>query len=289
MDTFLAIVVSGMGTSGIYALMAIGVTLIFGVGRVINFAHGAFYTLGAYFAYTYYDIVGAPLVPAIVLAIVTVAIFAILFDRYFIDPLRGNLIIVWMMTFALAFVVREALILIFGAQPRSIPPLIDASVDLLGQTISTQRILIVVFSLGAIVMLWMFLSMTRIGKGLQAVAQHRNSAQLVGIPIKQANAIVMGISAGLAAFAGIMITPIAVATPDMGLDALMMAFTVVIFGGIGSIKGTIIAALIIGYANTIISFLINPQLVTIGALIVVFSVVLLRPTGLFGFDLEERG
>lgn len=289
MDTVFAILIYGMGTAGIYALMAIGVTLIFGVGRVINFAHGAFYTLGAYFAYTYYETAGLPMALAIPFAIASVAILAILFDRYFIDPLRDNLIIVWMMTFALAFAVREAIILVFQAKPYAIPPLIADSVTILGQTIAVQRLLIVILSVVCIGGLWLFLSRTRVGKGLQAVAQHKASAQLVGIPIRRANAIVMGISAALAALAGIIITPISVATPDMGLDALLMAFTVVIFGGIGSVKGTIIASLVIGYASTIISFLISPQLVTIGALVVVFSVVLFRPNGLFGLALEERG
>ncbi len=288
MDRAIDIFIFGLGTSGIYALMAVGVSLIFGVGRVINFAHGAFYTLGAYFAYLFAVRLGLPLLAAVPLAMLTVAGIAIVFDRVFINAVRDRLVIVWMMTFAAAFVAREAIILIVGAQPLSLPPLISGSMSILGKDVGIQRVLVAVTSGVSLILLFAFLYKTRIGKGLRAVALNVNAAHLVGIPVRYANPLVMGISASLAALAGIMIAPIGVITPDMGLDALMMAFTIVVLGGIGSLGGTLIAALMVGYASTAVAFLISPTLVSFTALAVVGVVLVVKPTGLFGLALEDR-
>jgi branched-chain amino acid transport system permease protein len=287
MQTLLTILLFGLATSGIYALMAVGVALIYGVGRIINFAHGAFYTLGAYLTYVYAVRVGLGWWVGAALAILSVAGIAIAFDRFLIEPIREREIIVWIMTFAFAFAVRELIVLVFGARPYSIPAFVPGSVDVLGQSIAAQRLLVVAASVVALGLLWGFLYRTRTGKALRAVAQNRTGAHLVGIPVPRAHAAVMAISAGLAALAGIVISPITVLTPDMGLEPLLMAFTIVIFGGIGSLKGSLLAALIVGYAGALVSFLWAPELVTFMALVVVFSVILVRPTGLFGLSVER--
>ena len=287
MDKLLTILVFGLATSGIYALMAVGVALIYGVGRVINFAHGAFYTLGAYLTYVYASRLGIGWWAGAALAILSVAAIAAVFDRLLVEPLREREIILWIMTFAFAFAVRELIVLIFGARPYSIPAFVPGSVSLLGQTIAAQRLLIVGTSGLAIGLLWAFLQRTKMGKALRAVALNRTGAHLVGIPVRAAHASVMAISAGLAALAGIVISPINVVTPDMGLEPLLMAFTIVILGGIGSLRGSLVAALIVGYAGALVSFLWDPELVTFMALVVVFSVLIVRPTGLFGMAVER--
>lgn len=287
MATLVAILVYGLAASGIYALMAVGVALIYGVGRVINFAHGAFYTLGAYGTYLYASYLGVGWWTAALLSVVTVALLAVVFDRLFIEPLRSQEILVWILTFAFAFAVREGIVLLLGARPYAIPAFAPGSVAILGQTLSAQRVLIVVVSLVAIGGLWILLYRTKPGKALRAVAQNRDGAHLVGIPVRRMQGAVMAVSAGLAALAGIIISPIAVVTPDMGLEPLLLAFTIVIFGGIGSLKGSLVAALVVGYASTIVSFLLTPQLVTFTALALVFAVLIVRPTGLFGLSVER--
>jgi branched-chain amino acid transport system permease protein len=287
METLLTIVVFGLATSGIYALMAVGVALIYGVGRVINFAHGAFYTLGAYFTYVYASRLGCGWWLGGALAIVSVALIAAAFDRLLVEPLREHEIILWIMTFAFAFAVRELIVIIFGARPYSIPAFAPGSLSVLGQTIAAQRLLIVGTSGAAIGLLWAFLYRTKIGKALRAVALNRTGAHLVGIPVKAAHAAVMAISAGLAALAGIIISPISVVTPDMGLEPLLMSFTIVILGGIGSLRGSLVAALIVGYVGALVSFLWDPELVTFIALAMVFGVLIVRPTGLFGLAVER--
>lgn len=287
MEVFLTIVVFGLATSGIYALMAVGVALIYGVGRVINFAHGAFYTLGAYFAYFYAGVLGVGWWGGAALSVASVAVLAAVFDRLLVEPLREKEILVWIMTFAFAFAVRELIVLLFGARPYSIPAFAPGSVSVLGQFIGAQRLLIVVVSALAIGALWVFLQRSRLGKALRAVALNRTGAHLVGIPVQTAHATVMAISAGLAALAGIIISPINVVTPDMGLEPLLMSFTIVILGGIGSLRGSLVAALIVGYAGALVSFLWDPELVTFMALIVVFGVLIVRPAGLFGLAVER--
>ena len=287
MQTFLTILVFGLATSGIYALMAVGVALIYGVGRVINFAHGAFYTLGAYLAYFYATTVGMNWWIASVASVLTVALLAAVFDRLLIEPLREQEILVWIMTFAFAFAIRELIVLLFGARPYSIPAFAPGSVSVLGQAIAAQRLLVVAASGLAIGSLWVFLSSARLGKALRAVALNRIGAYLVGIPVRTAHASVMAISAGLAALAGIIISPINVLTPDMGLEPLLMSFTIVILGGIGSLRGSLVAAFLVGYAGALVSFLWSPQLVTFMALVMVFGVLIFRPAGLFGLAVER--
>jgi len=287
MQTFLTILVFGLATSGIYALMAVGVALIYGVGRVINFAHGAFYTLGAYLAYFYATTVGMNWWIASAASVLTVALLAAVFDRLLIEPLREQEILVWIMTFAFAFAIRELIVLLFGARPYSIPAFAPGSVSVLGQAIAAQRLLVVAASGLAIGSLWVFLSSARLGKALRAVALNRTGAYLVGIPVRTAHASVMAISAGLAALAGIIISPINVLTPDMGLEPLLMSFTIVILGGIGSLRGSLVAAFLVGYAGALVSFLWSPQLVTFMALVMVFGVLIFRPSGLFGLAVER--
>ena len=287
MEKLLTILVFGLATSGIYALMAVGVALIYGVGRVINFAHGAFYTLGAYLTYVYASRLGLGWWLGASLAILSVSFIAAAFDRLLVEPLREREIIQWIMTFAFAFAVRELIVIVFGARPYSIPAFAPGSVSVLGQTIAAQRLLIVGTSGLAIGLLWAFLYRTKTGKALRAVALNRTGAHLVGIPVRSAHAAVMSISAGLAALAGIVISPIKVVTPDMGLEPLLMAFTIVILGGIGSLRGSLVAALIVGYAGALVSFLWDPELVTFMALVVVFGVLIVRPTGLFGMAVER--
>jgi branched-chain amino acid transport system permease protein len=281
------IAVFGLVTSGIYALMSVGVALIYGVGRVINFAHGAFYMLGAYGTHVYATYAGVSWPVAAVLSVLSVAALTAVIDRVLIEPLRDNEVIVWILTFALAFGLREGVVLALGAQPYSIPAMARGSVQVLGTTIAAQRLLIVAVTLVCLVALWAFLYGTRWGKSLRAVAQNRDAAHLMGIPVRTAHAAVMAISAALAAIAGIIIAPISVVTPDMGLEALLMAFTIVIFGGIGSLKGSLVASLIVGYVGTIVSFMVSAQLVTISALVLVFGVLLVRPLGLFGTAVER--
>jgi branched-chain amino acid transport system permease protein len=287
MQTFLTILVFGLATSGIYALMAVGVALIYGVGRVINFAHGAFYTLGAYLAYFYATAFGMNWWAASALAVLSVGFLAAVFDRLLIEPLREQEILVWIMTFAFAFAIRELIVLLFGARPYSIPAFAPGSVSVLGQAIAAQRLLVVAVSGLAIGSLWVFLRSARLGKALRAVALNRTGAYLVGIPVRMAHATVMAISAGLAAVAGIIISPINVLTPDMGLEPLLMSFTIVILGGIGSLRGSLVAALLVGYAGALVSFLWSPQLVTFMALVMVFGVLIFRPSGLFGLAVER--
>jgi len=286
LGTAAAVIVYGLGVSGIYALMAVGVALIYGVGRVINFAHGAFYTLGAYLTYLMATRLALPWPAAAAAAVLLVGLLGAAYDRYVLAPIREKEITVWILTFATAFLVREGLVLLLGARPYSIPNFAPGSTRLLGQSIANQRLLIVVASAVALGLLWALLYRTRTGKALRAVAQTRYGAYLVGIPVERAHATVMGISAGLAALAGVLISPIAVVTPDMGFEPLLLSFTVVIFGGIGSLRGSLVAALLMGYISTLVSFLVSPQYVTFSALATVFLVLLVRPTGLFGAAVE---
>lgn len=287
MELLLKILVFGAVNSGIFALMAVGVTLIYGIGRVINFAHGAFYMLGCYFTYLLMFRLGWSLLAAMMVAIVLVALVAVAVDRVLINPIREREIIVWILTLALGFFLRELVVVSLGTRPVSIPPMVEGSATPLGlATISNQRIFVIIASAVAIALLWAMLFFTKVGKAMRAVSMNRDSASLMGINVNLMYALAMAVSGALAALAGIIIAPLSTLSPDMGFRPLLLAFTVVIFGGLGSVKGSLMAALIMGYVGTLTAFLIHPELILPLSLSVIFLTLIFRPSGLFGVSEE---
>lgn len=282
------IIINGAAASSIYAMMAVGVTLIFGVSRVVNFAHGAFYALGAYYFYWFTVTLGFSIWIGMVASIVAIVATSVIVNKFFIAPTRNNIILVWMMTFALAFVIREIVILVAGVQPLALKSIWPGTANIFGTIIERQRIGIICVAIVCLISLWIFLKHSRYGRALRAVAQNEKSAALMGISVEHAYTIVLALSVTLAALAAILIAPISIIEPDMGLNVLLMAFTVVILGGIGSVGGTFVASLIIGFGDTLISYFISPRFVTVFALGIVFLVLLIRPVGLAGLPIEER-
>ncbi|HEX6957327.1 MAG TPA: branched-chain amino acid ABC transporter permease [Ferrovibrio sp.] len=277
----LEIIVYGAVTSAIYAMLAIGFTLIFGVARILNLAHGAFYALGAYATF-FLTSVGLPLIPAAALAVLFVAGFGVLMERYLVRPLRRSQLAVLMITLAVSLAVEQALFLVFGSEYRNVPSFVGDKLTIGGVDVSGQRMLALAVAVVVLGGLWLFIQRTRLGSAILAISQDAEAAQYMGIPSDRIFSIVMAISAGTAALAGLLVAPFLTVQPSMGLLPMVKAFAIVIVGGLGSIPGSIMASLLLGYSETIVAYLGSTSWTELVSLVAVVLTLLLRPAGLFG-------
>ena len=276
------ILVYGAVISAIYALLAVGFTLIFGVARILNLAHGSFYALGAYAVYTLTANAHLPLWLAAIAAVLLVAAFGIVVERVLVRPLRKSMLAVLLITLAVALMVEQVLLLVFGSEARNVPSIVDVTYHFLGVDISGQRLLALAGAIVILVGLWLFLQFTRIGSAILAVSQDAEAAQYMGIPSDRIYSIVMALSAGIAAAAGVLVAPFQTVIPSMGLLPLVKAFAIVVVGGLGSLPGSIVGALLLGYVETIIAFKVSIEWSQIVSVAAVLITLVLRPAGFFG-------
>ena len=276
------ILIYGAVTSAIYAMLAVGFTLIFGVARVLNLAHGSFYALGAYGTYVLTSLVGWPLWLAALVAIAGVSLFGVVVEKVLIRPLRYSQLGVLMITLAVSLVVEQALFLTFGSEYRNVPAFIDTKISVGGVDVAGQRLLTLLVAVVAIGALYLFIQRTRLGSAILAISQDAEAAKYMGIPSDRIFSLVMAISAALAALAGVLAGPFLSVQPSMHLLPIVKAFAIVIVGGLGSIPGSILAALMLGYAETLVAYLISTSWTEIVSVLATLLTLVLRPAGIFG-------
>ena len=276
------ILIYGAVTSAIYALLAVGFTLIFGVARILNLAHGSFYALGAYGTYVLTSIAGLPLWTAALLSIGFVAVFGVVVEKVLIRPLRHSQLGVLMISLAVALVVEQTLFLVFGSEYRNVPSFVDTKINLGGVDVAGQRLLTLAVAAVAIGALYMFIQFTRLGSAILAISQDPEAAKYMGIPSDKIFSLVMAISAALAALAGVMAGPFLSVQPSMHLLPIVKAFAIVVVGGVGSIPGSIAAAFLLGYAETCVAYLISSSWTEIVSVLATLLMLVFRPAGIFG-------
>ena len=276
------ILIYGAVTSAIYALLAVGFTLIFGVARILNLAHGSFYALGAYGTYVLTSIAGLPLWSAALIAIAFVALFGVVVEKVLIRPLRHSQLGVLMISLAVALVVEQTLFLVFGSEYRNVPSFVDTKINLGGVDVAGQRLLTLAVAAVAIGALYMFIQFTRLGSAILAISQDPEAAKYMGIPSDKIFSLVMVISAALAALAGVMAGPFLSVQPSMHLLPIVKAFAIVVVGGLGSIPGSIAAAFLLGYAETCVAYLISGSWTEIVSVLATLLMLVFRPAGIFG-------
>ncbi len=278
----LEILIVGAVSSAIYAMLAVGFTLIFGVARILNLAHGSFYALGAYGAYFFTTHLKLPLLPAALLAVALVALFGIVVERVLIRPMRKSQLAMLMITLAVALVIEQMLFLTFGSEYRNVPAFIDTKFTIGGVDVGGARLLALGVGTVLIAALWLFIQRTRLGSAILAISQDPVAAQYMGIPSDRIFAVVMGISAALAAAAGVLAGPFLTVQPTMWLLPIVKAFAIVVVGGLGSIPGSILAALMLGYAETIVAYMISSSWTEIVSVLATLLMLMFRPAGIFG-------
>ena len=290
-----AIIIFGAISGGTLALLALGFTLIYGVSGVVNMAHGAFFMLGAYmfFAFGPLGFLKLDLLPALILATIFVGIVGSIVYRLIIHPVIKEAISLLVITVGVSLIFQQLILLGFGPKFKAVPSLVPGFRIIWGVKVINARILAFVVSLVLFIGFWIFIKKSKIGGAMRAAAQDLEVAMLMGINTERLFMLTMALSASLAAIAGIFITAstTGVAYPFMWLEPLFTSFAIVILGGLGSVKGTLIGAFIIGYAENTVFYLTPAGSYLKGAvgLTVMVLVLLLRPRGIFGkrIELEE--
>jgi branched-chain amino acid transport system permease protein len=282
MQLLTEVFVFGSIQGALYALVAVGFTLIFGVGGIINLAHGSFYMLGAYLTYTFSGVLGFPMVAAIAAAVALTAVAGVGLDRFLLRPMRSRHEYVLIITLAAALFLQEAMYVAYGPYGKVVKTFVNGDVALAGLSIPYQKVFVFTVSLLAIVLLWLFIAHTRAGKSIAAVAQNVEGAVYVGIRPDVVLARTMGLSAALAALAGICISPLLDVTPDMWVFPLFRAFAIVIIGGLGSLAGAVVAAFLLGYVETAVSYGLSANYPDLVYLVAIIVVLFFKPEGLMG-------
>jgi len=280
-------VVNGLVLGGYYLLIALGLSLIFSVGGVVNLAHGAFYAIGAYVSLEIARRLGFG--AAVALSPVAVALLGVLFERlilrrfYTADPILGLLV-----TFGLALVAEQAIRMIWGAAPlpASMPQELKGSVFMGDFMFSRYRLLLLAIVAAVLAGLWLLLNRTSFGRVVRAGIQRPDMVAALGIRLQPYLTAIVVLGVGMAALAGALFAPIALVHPAMGAEIITVAFVVVVIGGLGSFWGVVLAALLVGVVRGVTIHFV-PAAGEASMYILMFIVLLARPRGLLGERIEK--
>ncbi|MCZ7465219.1 MULTISPECIES: branched-chain amino acid ABC transporter permease [Rhizobium/Agrobacterium group] len=276
----------GLINGSFYALLSLGLAVIFGLLRVINFAHGAQYMLGAFVAFLGLQYFGINFWAALVVTPLVVALFGAIVERfllsrlYDLDPLYGLLF-----TFGLALVVEGTFRWLYGAagQPYSVPRELAGGTNLGFMFLPNYRAFVVVISLVACLATWALIEKTRLGSYLRAATENPTLVQAFGINVPVLLTLTYALGAGLAGFTGVLAAPIYQVSPLMGTNLIIVVFAVVVVGGMGSIMGAIVTGYMLGIAEGLTK-VFYPEASNIVIFVIMAFVLLIRPAGLFGKD-----
>jgi branched-chain amino acid transport system permease protein len=279
--------VTTLQIGAVYILFSLGLTLVFGILRVVNFVHGHFFAVTALMVgllvpkivVAGYSIQSAYLISAAggILVSMTLAVIVYKFGiSRFLRDLEGGFIL----TMGLALVLDGAFLQVFGGTVRSIPPVIEGNMAILGAVLTTQRFVLCAIAALMTGGLYWILAATKLGKALRAVAADREAAMLQGIPYNRLALVGFLLAAMMAALAGVLIAPVSMVTPTMGTDYLMKSFVAIVMGGLGSVPGAIVGALLISVIEAVGGYFFDASTATIAMFSLVILVLVFRPRGL---------
>src|SRR5215475_1802129 len=264
--------VIGLSIGSIYILMALGLTLMFGMMHIINFAHGAVYMLGAFVIYYAFFQGGAPYFAALVLAMILLGAFGYLVERSVYRPIKGGIEPTLVALLALTTFLQAA-----GY------PVFEGTRNILGVMISVERLMIIPIAGLLVLGLYLFINRTRLGAAMRAIEQDREAAALQGVNVHVVNGLAFAIGFALAAAAGALMAPIFKLDPMMGEQPLLKAFIIIILGGLGSIPGAILGGLMLGLIDSIVATALGAEPAFLLSFVFIILLLLFRPTGLFGY------
>ncbi|GAA6175371.1 branched-chain amino acid ABC transporter permease [Sulfitobacter pacificus] len=291
----------GAVIASVLVLTSMGLSIVFGVMRVVNVAHGEFYMLGAVLAWYVTSLLGGHpavgFVAALVVAPLLVGLIAALSDRVILKHLKYDADRTIVATIGLLYIIQQTTLMTFGPDARPVEPPFNHRLALpwfefgeggfamywpWGLSTTSYKLFVIAAAAVVLVALWLLITRTKIGLIMRATQQDSETAQAFGIPVGRVYSIVFGLGAALAALGAVLVVPIQQAHYLMGADPLLLSFIVVIIGGLGSLPGTVVAALLIGMSDGIISVFFSPTLAKILATFLVAMVLVWRPQGLFG-------
>lgn len=283
MAEFLMFFTNGLVMGVINAISAMGVSLVVGIMRVINFAHGEMYIFGGYLSYQLAVEVGMSPVVSMVCSVVAVFLGGLAVEKWLIRPTYSDEMYSLIITFILSIILQNAALLIFGPYPLKPPALVSGATSILGLFhYGNQRLLSLALAVGMILAVMYLVRKTWFGKSVRAISQDREMAAMVGVDHLKVNMISFGLGCALAASAGVIIAPIFPVTPSGSSAISLTAFVVVVLGGMGSLKGCAIGGMLLGVLENLGAAYISTDYRHIFAFIILIGVLVLRPWGLFG-------
>ncbi|MBW1731290.1 MAG: branched-chain amino acid ABC transporter permease [Deltaproteobacteria bacterium] len=291
------ILIYGTVNSVIYALIAVGFTLVYGVSRIPNFAHGSIYVLVGFLTWTFLKNLHIPYGIAIVLSLFLATLIGLIIYRLVLIRLRGLPTSEIIASFAVSLIILEGLRMqgIAGFKGfigpfYMLPPFVDGKVRILGVFVDYQRIIIVAACFALVVLLWVFTHYTKMGLSLRAIAQDEHAAMMLGIHSDRTAMTALSVGSALAGLAAVLILPLGNITAEMGYKVLIYALAVCIIGGLGSWAGAVLASFVIGFAMKISTALFGAMWESVVLVGTIILILLLKPSGLLGKqkELEER-
>ncbi len=276
------IFVNGLLASLIYVLMALGFTLIFGIMRIVNFAHGEFYMIGAMVVLTLFGAMGVPFFLAVIAGGVFSAFLGVTVERVLFRPLVGDELAGMIMSLAVGIILQSIALLFFGPAEQSVARPFSGTWRFFGAAVPWDRTVVAACAVIILALFYLFLKYARLGLAMQAVAQDSETASLMGIEPGVVYASAFGLACLLAGLAGALMAPIYTVGPYMGELPMLKAFVVVILGGLGSLPGAVLGGLLIGLSESVVTTLSNSTFALIVSFAIVLIIVVLRPSGLMG-------
>ena len=280
------LLVSGLANGGIYALVAMGLVVVYKATTVVNFAHGEGFMLAGFLAYTLYVGVGLPYAVALVAAVVGAGLLGVLTERLAFRPLiRGSVVSLVLATTGFSFVLKGSARYLWGGYGGDVafPPVFAFEPLRVGDLVLTAQSLIVLAGAVATMLAFLlFFRYTRLGKMMRATAENQRAAALVGIRVERISAITWGVGVALGGVAGVLAAPLTLLYPDMGGPLLIRAFAAALLGGLGNLVGAVVGGLSLGVIENLAGGYIDTSLVDVSPFVLIILVLLLRPQGLFG-------
>lgn len=285
MSQFLQVLLSGLATGSIYALVAIGFTLVWQAAQTVNFAQGEFVMVPAFFVLVGTNILGFPLALSLGLALLlAIALLGAVFKKLVVDPIlpSGGISLI-IATMALGILLRESVKEFYGAEAQPFPAMFPTNpINVFGAVVSMQDMLNLLISLAVVVVLTLFLNRTRTGRCMQAAAQNPAVAEILGVNVKRMVMYAFLINAALAALASFLITPVYLAKFSNGETLGLVAFIAAIVGGFNQIRGALVGGLLIGVLDNLVATYVTAEYRAALPLILLIFIILVRPQGIMG-------
>ncbi len=283
---FIQLVVLGLVRGSMYALMGVGLSLIFGIMDIVNFAHGELFMMGCYLMYFTTAMLGLPFPVGIIASGVGLLIVGIILEKGLISTLRQRAGREWLMdsfvlTIGLMVIFQNLALITFGAIQRGIPNLVAGQMAIKGVVFIHDHLLILSIALLTVGLLWYFIKYTSLGKAIRATSQHSEAAQTLGIDVSKMYSIAFGIGAALAGISGALLITLFPANPNAGMGPVLKSFVVVIVGGLGNVKGAVAAGILVGLLEAFAMFFLAGGWQNVIVASIVIAVLAFRPAGLF--------
>jgi branched-chain amino acid transport system permease protein len=281
----------GVLFGSVYSLMALGLTLIWGALRLLNLAHGALFLIGAYAAFAAVTFARVPIVAASLLAVVAAGVAGYAMHLVFIRPVLGKPgfdTATLIATVGVSIAVQAAALLLFGPSVKTIPEMLPGQLNVAGTAVSAQGLLVIGTAVVLFFTVNLYLKYSRQGMAIRAVSQQIEAASLMAVPVGNTYALVVVLSSALAGLAGVMLSSFFYLSPTSGFTPMIQALIVTIFGGLGSVRGTIVAAYLIGVLESFLEVYLGAAWALPGVFLFIIVVLIVRPNGLYGLAEARR-